>query len=104
MIMRNLFWIAATAAVMLDGAGAAAAELPAYEVMGFPITQHQVAVVGSAYVQERSPTPTLTREGMPASPHQVTVLTPRPRMTAEQIADRLTKAKLTIDGRTGTQR
>ena len=82
--MRNLFWIAATAALMLDGAGAAAAELPTYEVIGFPITQHQLVAVGSANVQERSPTPTLTLAGMPASPHQVAVLTPRPRMTAQK--------------------
>ena len=34
--MKNLFSIAAIAAVMLDGAGAAAAELPTFEVMGFP--------------------------------------------------------------------
>ena len=80
-IMRNLFPIAATAALMLGGAGAAAAELPTFERMGFPITPHQVQVVGAAHVQERSPTPTLTLGGMPASPHQVAVLTPRPRMT-----------------------
>ncbi len=35
-------------AVMLDRASAAAAELPSYEVMGFPITPHQFSVVGSA--------------------------------------------------------
>jgi hypothetical protein len=75
--MRNLFSIAAIAALMLGGAGAAAAELPTFEMTGFPITPHQVQVVGAAHVQERSPTPTLTLGGMPASPHQVTVLTPR---------------------------
>jgi hypothetical protein len=74
--MRNLFSIAAIAALMLGGAGAAAAELPTFEMMGFPITPHQVQVVGAAHVQERSPTPTLTLGGMPASPHQVAVLTP----------------------------
>jgi hypothetical protein len=36
------FSIVATAALLLGGAGAAAAELPTYEVMGFPITQHQL--------------------------------------------------------------
>jgi hypothetical protein len=36
-------------------------------------------VLGSAGVQERSPTPTLMLDGMPASPHQVAVLSPRPR-------------------------
>ena len=37
------FSIVATAALLLGGPGAAAAELPTYEVMGFPITQHQLA-------------------------------------------------------------
>jgi hypothetical protein len=76
-IMRNLSSIAATAALMLAGVGAAAAELPTFERMGFPITLHQVQVVGATLVQERSPTPTLTLDSMPASPHQVAVLTPR---------------------------
>lgn len=87
-IMRNLFSIAATAAVMLGGTGAGAAELPTFERMGLPITLNQVQVVGAAHVQERSPTPTLTLGGMPASPHQVAVLTPRPRMTEQQITER----------------
>jgi len=65
-------------AAMLDRASAAA--LPSYEVMGFPITLHQISVVGSAHVEEQSPSPSLVMAGMPASPHQVAVLTPRPRM------------------------
>jgi hypothetical protein len=79
--MRNLFWIAAAAALMLGGPGAAAEELPTNEVMGFPITPHQLVALGSAHVQERSPTPTLTLAGMPASPHQIAVLTPRSKVT-----------------------
>jgi hypothetical protein len=75
------FSIVATAALLLGGAGAAAAELPTYDVMGFPITQHQLVAIGSAHVQERSPTPTLTFGGMPASPHQIAVLTPRSKVT-----------------------
>jgi hypothetical protein len=70
-------------AVMLDRACAAAAELPAFELMGFPITRHQVALLGAAQTRERSPTPTLTLADMPASPHQVAVLTPHPRPTEE---------------------
>jgi hypothetical protein len=61
--------------VILDRASAAA--VPSYEVMGFPITPHQFSVVGSAHVEERSPSPSLMMAGMPASPHQVAVLTPR---------------------------
>ena len=71
-------------AVMLDRASAAAAE-PTFELMGFPITRHQVALLGAAQIRERSPTPTLTVAGMPASPHQVAVLTPR-RRAAEELA------------------
>jgi hypothetical protein len=82
--MKGLFSITAVTATMLAGGGAAATELPTYEVMGFPITQHQVAVLGSAHVQERSPTPTLTLAGMPASQHQIAVLTPRSGRAADQ--------------------
>ena len=42
-------------AVMLDRASAAAAELPTFELMGFPITRHQVALLGAAQIRERSP-------------------------------------------------
>jgi hypothetical protein len=54
-------------AVMPDRASAAAAALPSYEAMGFPITPHQFSVVGSANVEEQSPSPSLTMAGMPAS-------------------------------------
>jgi len=79
--MKNLFSITALAAVMLTGASASAAEFPTFELMGFPITPHQVVVLGSAHVQEQSAKPTLTFGGMPASPHQLAVLTPRSRTT-----------------------
>ena len=77
--MKNLFRITAITAVMLNGA--AASELPTFALMGFPITPHQVAVLGSAHVQEQTATPTLTLGGMPASPHQIAVLTPRSQAT-----------------------
>jgi len=83
--MEVIMWyrlsIAATAGLLLGGAGAAAEELPTYEVMGFPLTRHQLLAVNSADAKERSPTPTLTLAGMPASPHQIAVLTPRPKVT-----------------------
>ena len=72
-----LMVLAATAAVMLSGASAFAAELPTFEAMGFPITPVQTSVLGAAHVQERSPVPTLMFGGMPASPVQIMVLTPR---------------------------
>jgi len=76
--------IAAVAALMTGGVAATAAELPVYEVMGFPSTPHQLVALGPADAQERAPTATLTLGGMPASPHQIAVLTPRQRPT-EQI-------------------
>ena len=77
--------ITATAGLLLGVAGAAAAELPTYEVMGIPITLHQLVVLGPANAQERAPAPTLLLAGMPASPHQIAVLTPR-KSPAEQTA------------------
>jgi hypothetical protein len=88
--MNKLFSITTTAALMLSGAGAVAAEFPTYEIMGFPITPHQLMAVQSAHVQERSPTPTLTLGGMPASPHQIMVLTPRSRTTGNLAAENVT--------------
>jgi len=82
-------------AVMLDRASAAATELPTFELMGFPITRHQVGLLGAAQIRERSPTPTLTLDGMPASPHQVAVLTPRPRMAEQGTAGQLTTVGFT---------
>ena len=76
----------AVAVLMTGGIGATAAELPAYEAGAFPITQHQVAVVGAAGVEEQSANPTLTLGGMPASLHQVAVLAPR-TMKVGQHAD-----------------
>jgi hypothetical protein len=71
-------------------ANRAAAELPTFELMGFPITQVQVQVLGSSHVRERSATPKLMLGGMPVSPHQMAVLTPRPRTT---------KAAIAVDGK-----
>ncbi len=82
--MKRLVLFAAVAVVILQGAdGVAAAELPTYESMGLPITALEISVVGSTYVQEVSPVPTLTVGGMPASPHQIAVLTPRKKVVGE---------------------
>ncbi|HLG79655.1 MAG TPA: hypothetical protein VKY22_01470 [Bradyrhizobium sp.] len=68
----------ATAVLSLAIGGAAvAAELPTFEVSSFPATPVQVSVMGSAGVQEQSAQTSLTRGGMPASPAQLAVLTPR---------------------------
>ena len=67
---------------MLDRASAAL-KFPSYELMGFPISRHQFSLLGSANIKEQSPTPMLTMAGMPASPHQVAVLTPRSKTTEQ---------------------
>lgn len=92
--MMTALPVAAIAAVMLGGSAATAAQLPTFEMMGLPITPHQVAVVGagSARVQERSPTPTLRLGSMPASPHQIAVLTRRSKVTGGAAAANLTHA------------
>lgn len=71
--------------LILSGFGAKAAELPVYEMSGFPITPHQLAVLGPASVEEQAPTGPNTVAGMPASPHQIAVLSPR-RKPSESIA------------------
>jgi hypothetical protein len=87
--------ITALTALVLGAAGASAGELPQYEVTGFPISPLQFSVLGSGGVQEQSPTPALTTGGMPASPHQIAVISPR---TKQRVAD-----KPDTDG-SGTQR
>ena len=61
------------------GGAAVAGELPTFGVSSFPATPLQVSVMGSAGVQQQAATPALTRNGMPASPAQLSVLTPRHR-------------------------
>jgi hypothetical protein len=66
--------IAASAILIMGGGVAAnAAELPTYEVKGFPASPAQTAILGAAGAQERAPAaPELA--GMPASPVQIAVL------------------------------
>jgi len=81
--MKKLFLIAIAAASIsaapVDEASACNLRFPIFELTGFPISSHQVALLGGANVVERSPIPALMLAGMPASPHQVAVLTPRPK-------------------------
>jgi len=78
-LLKYLLPSTLVAVAMLQGAAVMAAELPSYEVSSLPATSHQLAVIGSAGVQEQSTTPTLTRADMPASPHQLAVLAPHRR-------------------------
>jgi len=67
--------IAALTVFALGAPGACAGELmPQYEVAGFPITQLQMSVVRPGRIQEQPASSDLTRDGMPASPHQITVI------------------------------
>jgi hypothetical protein len=76
--MRRPHAIPLIAAVVLGSAGTALADgLPTFERDGFPITLHQIETLGSDRVHEQAPASTLTWEGMPASPHQLSVLGPK---------------------------
>jgi hypothetical protein len=83
--MMKRYPILTTAAILMLGtAGASAGELPSYDFAGFPITPLQMSVLGqSGQVQERPATPTLFHDGMPASPHQIAVLSRRLGTTAQ---------------------
>jgi hypothetical protein len=69
--------IATAAAFVLTAADASERGLPQYEFAGFPISPFQITVLGLGGIQERSAVPTLTLNGMPASPHQIAVIEPR---------------------------
>ena len=62
--------IAASAVLMMGTITANAAELPTYEVAGFPASPAQIAILGAAGAQERAP----EVAGMSASPAQIAVL------------------------------
>ena len=81
-MQKTYLSIAAAAVISIAGATAGfAAELPAYETSGLPISAVQVRVLGAADVREQSPALTTT-----TSPHQLSVLTPRTTRTAETAA------------------
>lgn len=82
--MTKRSWALAAAAILMLGvASATAGELPSYDFADFPITPHQMSVLGqSGYVRERPAAPMILREGMPASPHQIAVMSHRSGATA----------------------
>ena len=81
-MQKTYLSIAAAALISIAGATAGfAAELPTFEAKGLPISAAQVGVLGAADVREQSPVSTAT-----ASPHQLSVLTPRTTRTAETVA------------------
>ena len=91
--MKSIFLITTAIAILVGSAthkaGACDLKRPSFVLAGFPISPHQVALLGGANVEERSARPTLMLAGMPASPHQIAVLTPR------------SKAEKTVEASTG---
>jgi hypothetical protein len=85
--MRILSMIAVASAVIASTASAFAGELPSYEVNSFPISAVQVQVLGAAGVQEQSTAPEMIVAGMPASPAQMSVLSPRVKRLASANSD-----------------
>ncbi|MDE5440581.1 hypothetical protein GWG65_03765 [Bradyrhizobium sp. CSA207] len=80
--MRVVSMIAVLGAMIASSAGAFAAERPSYEVNSFPISAMQVQVLGAAGIDEQSATPAMIVAGMPASPAQISVLSPRVKRLA----------------------
>lgn len=93
--MRVFMTIAAAGAVVATTAIAAvsglalatsaiavAAERPSFEMKSFPISPVQVATLGAPEIRERAPSASLMLGGMPASPAQIAILTPRPQKFA----------------------
>ena len=66
--------ITALMALVFGTATASAGQLPQYEVTGFPISPSQMSVIKPSVIQEQPSTPTLTLDGMAASPHQIAVI------------------------------
>ena len=76
--MKKTYLSIAAAVISIAGATAGvAAELPTYETKGLPISAVQVQALGAADVREQSPVAAST-----TSPHQLSVLTPRTKLTA----------------------
>jgi len=80
--MRVLSIFAVAGAMIASSASAFADELPSYDVKSFPISTTQVQVLGGAGVEEQSSAPAMIVAGMPASPAQMSVLSPRVKRLA----------------------
>lgn len=91
--MKKTYLSIAAAAVISIAGGTAtfAAELPTYETRGLPISAVQLRVLGAANVQQQSPVPTST-----ATPHQLSVLTPRTKITTATAAPTRTQTGRSI--------
>ncbi|WP_371933072.1 hypothetical protein [Bradyrhizobium sp. CCGUVB23] len=72
--------IAAAAMSVAAATAAFAAELPSYEANGFAASPVQVSLLGAAHVNQQAASTTAP------SPHQVSVLTPRAKVTTATTA------------------
>lgn len=93
--MMRLIPLAVASFTIFGSAGAARAQSATFEEQGLPLTLHQAQATGLGDLREESAAPMLTYEGMPASPAQLSVLTPRPRLTLRSIARKLEAAGYT---------
>ena len=78
----------AAAAVIFSGTAPVMAQSANFEAAGFPMTLHQAQLTGHPDTRESHPVPTLVAEGMPASPHQTAVLSPRQQAEPVQIVEK----------------
>jgi hypothetical protein len=81
LVKKTSLLIAAVVLLMAGSTAGFAAELPTYGVTGLPISAVQAQVLGARNVEEQSPVQTTA-----ASPHQLSVLTSRMRITTETVA------------------
>lgn len=77
MAKAKLLSFTAATLLLFGGSSAVFAESANFETNGFPISLHQAQITGLPNIQETAPSATLTVDGMPASPHQLAVLSPR---------------------------
>ena len=70
----------------LTFAGNSVAQSPTFETGGFPLSVHQAQVSAQTVVREQVAAPVVTENGMPMSPVQILVLTPRPDLKHVEVA------------------
>jgi hypothetical protein len=96
--MARFLPIATATIILFSGSGGAFAESANFETKGFPISLHQAQGNGLSDIQEASPGETLVVDGMPASPHQLAVLSPRRPSGELQVAVKRVPIRNTNDG------
>ncbi|WP_298368169.1 hypothetical protein [uncultured Bradyrhizobium sp.] len=82
----SLSIVAATLAIA-SATVASAAERPTFEAAGLPISPVQAGVLGAANVHEQAPIAATS-----ATPHQLSVLTPRSKITTARASVRTDRA------------